>query len=92
MGRMHGERQQDYVQRRLVEEERRAKTAAYLQEPPRVVEVRMACGCDFLPYPHLIQEGTYLKEVHDGPPDLRYCRQREWLWKRQGLEYREKSA
>lgn len=36
-----------------------------------------------------IEAGTYLRTVHDGPPDIRYDRMREQLWKMHGKDIAE---
>jgi hypothetical protein len=87
MSRAHGERQQDYVARRLIEDQRREVTAAHLSAPACVVEIVPWCGCSFMPYPHRLSEGR-TKEVHDGPPGNDFVRMRKWNWKAAGLEYR----
>ena len=64
--------------------ERREATQKYLQGPKREVEVRAACTCDFIPHPHLLAEGSYVKQVHDGPPDKRYEQMKQHFWRYYG--------
>lgn len=58
--------------------------------PTGSVEVEVACRCDFMPHPHLFERGSFLKLVHDGPPDARYERIRAENWRAHGKSLTER--